>query len=96
MLEYVIDLRQAQDFEGVVAAFNRDFCERHGGRWQGRNWDASEDYLYSPLGVAGDASSERVRLRFLGFEACHGLDDTQRNKIRVILAGIPQVESAYA
>jgi hypothetical protein len=93
--EYVIDLRQAQDFESVVVAFNRDFCERHGERWHGRSWDALQDRLYSPLGPMGDASSERVRLRFLGFETCRGLDDAQRNRTRRILAGIPQIEAGY-
>jgi hypothetical protein len=95
MHEYVVDLRQAVDFEGFVAAFNAGVCARHGETWQGRSWDAFEDLLYSALGAEGDAATQRVRIRFVGWARCPGLATVTRDRVARILAAIPQIETLY-
>ncbi len=95
MREYTVDLRNVVDFEGFVAAFNVGVCGRHGETWRGRSWDAFEDLLYSALGAEGDASMKRLRLRFVAWERCTGLDSAARNRVVRILAAIPQIETLY-
>ena len=83
--EFIVDLRTAASFEEFVWAFNQSLgIPVGGGRWNGRSWNAFEDYLSWP-------TEDRFKLRFLGFASCPGLDSQDRQLIREVLSDNPHV-----
>jgi hypothetical protein len=86
--EYVVDLTNADTFEGFVAAFNEGFCRHCDGHWRGRSWDAFNDYLFWP-------EEQPFRLVFKGWQACRGLQNEDRKMVHEILADNPHVEVVF-
>lgn len=61
MKSYTVDLREARDFDNVVAAFNAGLISQARGKWNG-NLNALHDYLSWP-------DEAEYQLRLLGWNA---------------------------
>ncbi|WP_148415449.1 barstar family protein [Noviherbaspirillum massiliense] len=89
MREFIVSLEGVNSFDEFVAAFNSGFCNAVGGHWNGRSWDAFNDYLSWP-------EENEYRLSFEGWHKCPSLSAEDRRMITEIVRGNPHVAAKYA
>lgn len=82
--EYRIDLRNVQDMDAFVAAFNEGLIHAAGGHWDGNSWDAFNDYL-------SWLAQESYRLLLDGWSRCRALGEEDNATFEHIVAANPHV-----
>jgi hypothetical protein len=77
MQTYVVDLNSAENFTGIISAFNAGLIVPSGGEWNGNSWDAFHDYLSWP-------QEENYQLVLVGWASCKALSDEARTMLQSI------------
>jgi hypothetical protein len=86
MREFTIDLLGARSREDFISAVNAGLCEKVGGHWHGKSWDAFHDYLSWP-------EEESFRLIVRGWLAFSGLTPEERKIVSDIFRDNSHVET---
>ncbi|MEH0168493.1 barstar family protein [Roseateles microcysteis] len=87
--EFIVELGGIEDIAAFASAFNSSFIRLAGGEWNGRSWDAFNDYLSWP-------DEDEFRLVLRGWKSCQALAETDREIFEEIIRDNPHVEAVYA
>ena len=82
--QYRVQLHEVRTMDAFSAAFNEGLINEAGGHWNGKSWDAFNDYLSWPI-------EEAYALLLDGWTSCKALSERDLAIFEEILADNPHV-----